>query len=132
MMAAPGPPEAEPTAVQCPTSAHEIALKFVTVAGMDSSDHTAPPSVVAMMLGDDVPKSLAAWHVDALAHETALRVPTPEGTLSWVHAVPPSVVEIMTGLPKMPNPTAVQSAAVGHEIPLRPLTAAGIGSAVQA
>jgi hypothetical protein len=59
-IAAPGPPAEEPTAVQRIESTHEIPVKLLTVAGNVSDDHTLPPSVVAMMLGDAEPKSLTA------------------------------------------------------------------------
>jgi len=61
-IAAPGPPDEEPTAVQWSESAHEIAVKFVTVDGKVSGDHAPPPSVVSMMLGEPDPelKSLTA------------------------------------------------------------------------
>jgi hypothetical protein len=124
-MAAPGPTEDEPTAVQFDAPTQEIAVKSVTVSGNVSGVHVLPPSVVTMMLGAVEPKSLTAWQVDALTQDTAVKMPTPDGTVSGVHVRPASVVPMTTGLPKMPKPTAVQSDVVGHEIPLRPLTSAG-------
>ena len=85
-----------------------------------------------MMLGEEVPKSLTAWHTVVLAHETAVRMPTPEGTGSEVQVAPALTVPMMTGLPKMPNPTAMQSESLAHEMALRPATSEGIDCAVQA
>ena len=51
-IAAPGPPEDEPTVVQCIESTQEMAVKLLTVPGNVSDDHTTPPSVVTMMLGE--------------------------------------------------------------------------------
>ena len=121
-----GPPEEAPTAVQCWASAHETPVKSVTIPGYASDDHVPPPSEVAMMLGEDVPKSVTAVQVETVTHETDVMTPTPAGTGSGVQIAPASVVPMTTGLPKMPKPTAVQSDVVAHEIPLRPLTSAGI------
>ena len=96
--------------MQCVESTQEIPVKLVTVAGKVSDDHTVPPSVETMMLGDAEPKSLTAWQIEALTHETAVKTPTPDGTVPGVQVRPPSVVLMATGLPKMPNPTAVQTA----------------------
>lgn len=85
-----------------------------------------------MMLGEEVPKSLTAWHTREFTQEISVRMPTPEGTDSDVQLAPESTVPMMTGLPKIPNPTAVQAVVVGHEIALRPLTSAGNDWAVQA
>ena len=116
-IAAPGPPAEEPTAVQCIESAQEIPVKLLTVAGNASDDHTVPPSVETIMLGEAEPKSLTAWQIEVLAQETAVKTPTPDGTVPGVQVRPPSVVLMATGLPKMPNPTAVHSLIVAHEIP---------------
>jgi hypothetical protein len=51
-MAAPGPGDAVPIAVQCDGSAHAMPVKVPTVAGEASSDHEEPPFVVPMMLGE--------------------------------------------------------------------------------
>ena len=59
-MAAPGPTEDEPTAVQYDAPTQEIAVKSVTVSGNVWDVHVLPPSVVTMMLGDVEPKSLTA------------------------------------------------------------------------
>ena len=59
-MAAPGPTEEEPTAVQYDAPTQEIAVKSVTVSGNVWDVHVLPPSVVTMMLGDVEPKSLTA------------------------------------------------------------------------
>jgi hypothetical protein len=61
-MEAPGPGEAEPTAVQCIVSAHAMAVKSVTVEGASSTVHESPPFVVPTMLGEFGPdaKSLTA------------------------------------------------------------------------
>ena len=61
-MAAVGPPDDEPTAVQWSASTHEIAVKSVTVPEKLSCIHVPPPLLVAMMLGEPVPalKSLTA------------------------------------------------------------------------
>jgi hypothetical protein len=61
-MVAPGPGDAEPTAVQCIVSAHAIAVKLVTVLGASSTVHKEPPFVVPIMLGEFGPeaKSLTA------------------------------------------------------------------------
>ncbi len=59
-IAAPGPTEDEPTAVQFDVPMQEIAVKSVTVSGNVSSVHVLPPSVVAIMLGNVEPKSLTA------------------------------------------------------------------------
>jgi hypothetical protein len=49
---APGPGDAEPTAVQCVVSAQAMAVKSLTVEGAYSTVHEAPPFVVPMMLGE--------------------------------------------------------------------------------
>jgi len=133
-MAASGPTDEEPTALQFRESAHEMAVKLVTVDGMCSADQIVPPSVVTMMLGESSPelKSLTAWQIEVLTHEMAVSSPIPVGAVRAAQVVPPSVVPMMTGLPNMPNPTAVQSEVDGHEIPFRPLTSDGIGSALHA
>jgi hypothetical protein len=133
-MAACGPTDEEPTAVQFRESAHEMAVKLVTVDGMCSADQMDPPSVVMMMLGESSPelKSLTAWQIEVSTHETAVSSPIPGGAVRAAQVVPPSVVPMMTGLPNMPNPTAVQSEVDGHEMPFRPLTSDGIGSAFHA
>ena len=59
-MAAPGPTEDDPTAVQYDGLAQEIAVKSVTVIGNVWVVHVLPPSVVTTMLGDVEPKSLTA------------------------------------------------------------------------
>ena len=61
-MEAPGPGDAEPTAVQCIVSAHAMPVKLVTVLGASSTVHEEPPFVVPMMLGEFGPeaKSLTA------------------------------------------------------------------------
>ena len=59
-IAAPGPTDAEPMAMQCSESEHAIPEKLMTVAGKVSADHDWPPFVVLMMLGELVPKSLTA------------------------------------------------------------------------
>jgi hypothetical protein len=51
-MAAPGPEDAEPIAVQCSESEQDTALKLVTVEGEYSLVQDAPPLVVPMMLGE--------------------------------------------------------------------------------
>ena len=56
-IAAAGPPEEEPTAVQWSESTQEIAVKLDTVDGKYSSDHTVPPWIVTMMLGEPDPAS---------------------------------------------------------------------------
>jgi hypothetical protein len=125
-IAAPGPPAEDPTVVQWVESTHEIPVKLLTVAGNVSDDHTVPPSVETMMLGEAEPKSLTAWQIEPLTHETAVKAPTPDGMVPGVQVRPPSVVLTATGLPKMPNPTAVQALVVAHEIPFKPLTWAGM------
>jgi hypothetical protein len=59
---APGPGDAEPTAVQFIVSAHAMAVKLFTVEGASSMAHLVPPFVVPMMLGEFGPgaKSLTA------------------------------------------------------------------------
>jgi len=134
-MAASGPREDEPTAVQLSESAQEMAVKSVTVDGIGSDVHIVPPSVVAMTLGESSPelKSLTARQVEALMHETAVSAPMPDGrAVSAAHVTPALVVPLLTGLPNMLNPTAVQSEVVGHEIPFSPLTSEGIVAALQA
>jgi len=128
-MAAPGPPEDDPMAMQLRTLEHEMALKLVTVAGMDSVDHELPPSIVTRMLGDPVlaSKSLTAWQVVALTQETADRAPTPAGSAWLAHETPASELPMITGLEKMPKPTAVHCDGDTHETPVRPLTLLGIG-----
>jgi hypothetical protein len=56
-IAAPGPGDSVPTAVQCVVSAHEIAVKLVTVEGASSTVHEVPPFVVPMMLGEFGPEA---------------------------------------------------------------------------
>lgn len=56
-IAAPGPPEDEPTAVQCIESTQKMAVKLLTVPGNVSDDHTEPPSVVTMMRGEAATES---------------------------------------------------------------------------
>jgi hypothetical protein len=56
-MEAPGPGDAEPTTVQCIVSAHEMAVKLVTVLGASSTVHKEPPFVVPMMLGEFGPEA---------------------------------------------------------------------------
>jgi hypothetical protein len=133
-MATPGATEEEPTALQLSWSVHEMAVKFVMVAGIGSADQVVPPLAVTMMLGASSSelKSLTAWQVEALTQETAVSSPTPAGmAVSAVQVAPESVVPIMTGLPNIPKPTAVQSEIVGHEIPFRPLTSEGIDAVFQ-
>jgi hypothetical protein len=63
MIAGPGGPEDDkPVAMQWSESEHAIPLKVEMVAGIDSMDQVAPPSVVPMMLGAPVfgSKSLTA------------------------------------------------------------------------
>jgi hypothetical protein len=54
MIAGPGPSDDVPIAVQWSTSEHEMALKLVSVAGIESDIQIVPPSVVRMMLGTPV------------------------------------------------------------------------------
>lgn len=134
-IATPGPTDDTPTAVQSCALTHDTPLKSVIVLGKPCGVHDAPPSVVAMMLGALVSKSLTAMQVDAVGHEIPVRIPVPGGALSVVHVTPPLEVLIMTGLPnlpKMPNPTAVHWVVLGQEMELRPLTAAGMFSGCHA
>ena len=55
-----GPPDDSPTTVQCKASGQEMPAKLVTVPGNGSAAHDSPPSLVAMMLGAELPKSLTA------------------------------------------------------------------------
>jgi hypothetical protein len=50
-IAAPGPGDAEPIAVQCRESEQAMPLKLVTVEGESSLAQETPPLVVPMMLG---------------------------------------------------------------------------------
>lgn len=126
-MAAPGPGDAEPIAVQCVVSAHAMAVKSLTVDGVASIVHVAPPFVVPMMLGfGPDAEVLKAWQIEGLAHETLVSKPIPFGSAPVDQLDPPLVVRIASGLPKMPNPTATQSDAVGQEVPFRPLTWVGM------
>ena len=120
--------------MQWSESTQEMDVKLATVDGIDSGDHTLPPSVVTMMLGEPDPasKSLTARQMLMLTHEIAVSVPVPDGMVSVTHVAPPSVVPMTTGVPKIPNPTAVQSVVDGQEMPFRPLTSDGIASAVHA
>ncbi|HUE06078.1 MAG TPA: hypothetical protein VMP41_01545 [Acidimicrobiales bacterium] len=121
---APGPGDAEPTAVQCIVSAQAMAVKSLTVVGASSTVHEAPPFVVPMMLGEFGPEAdlLTAWHAEMLEHEMAVRRPTPVGIGSVSQLDPPLTVPINSGLPKMPNPTALQTVVVAQAIPFSPLT----------
>jgi hypothetical protein len=122
-MEAPGPGEADPTAVQCIVSAHAMAVKSVTVDGAYSTVQEAPPFVVPRMLGEFGPeaKSLTARQSEGLGHATAVRMPIPTGIDSVDQLEPPLMVPIISGLPNMPNPAAVQTEIVGQEMPFRPL-----------
>jgi hypothetical protein len=52
-MAAPGPSDDDPMAVQVDVSGQEIAVNAPTTAGYDCVVQVAPPFVVPMMLADD-------------------------------------------------------------------------------
>ena len=67
-IAAPGPVDEEPTALQSCGSGHEIAAKLVMVAGICSAVQVVPPLTVRMMLGAPSPesKSLTAWQIEAI------------------------------------------------------------------
>ena len=125
-MAAPGPGDAEPMAVQCIGSAQAMAVKLAT-PGWDAATHVAPPSLVPIMLGAPIVELnlLTASQVRAVEQETSTSSPTLDGIVCVVQLEPPSFVPMAIGAPNVEKPTPIHLATEPHETPFSPLTPVG-------